>query len=159
MIKLTEDLSKYKIKNIGIDGCTLPNPLIPLKKFAFAMAQLADYKKLNDYSTIAKRIFDSCVKFPEITGGSKSINSILTKLSKGEIFVKNGAEGVFVALIPQKKSALAVKIIDGASRAAEVAIAGLLSELKIINNEKIKKIKKIPIKNSANQIIGSMKWI
>ena len=159
LIKLIEDLSKYKIKNIGIDGCTLPNPLIPLKKFAFAMAQLADYKKLNDYSTIAKRIFDSCVKFPEITGGSKSINSILTKLSKGEIFVKNGAEGVFVALIPQKKSALAVKIIDGASRAAEVAIAGLLSELKIINNEKIKKIKKIPIKNSANQIIGSMKWI
>ena len=54
---------------------------------------------------------------------------------------------------------LAIGIIDGASRAAEVAIAGLLSELKIINNEKIKKIKKIPIKNSANQIIGSMKWI
>ena len=159
LIKLIENLSKYKIKNMGVDGCTLPNPLIPLKKFAFAMAQLADYKKLNDYSTIAKRIFDSCVKFPEITGGSKSINSILTKLSKGKIFVKNGAEGVFVALIPQKKSALAVKIIDGASRAAEVAIAGLLSELKIINNEKIKKIKKIPIKNSANQIIGSMKWI
>ena len=159
LIKLIEDLSKYKIKNIGVDGCTMPNPLIPLKKFAFAVAQLADYKKLNEYSTIAKRIFDSCVKFPEITGGSKSINSILTKLSKGKIFVKNGAEGVFVAIIPEQKSALAVKIIDGASRAAEVAIAGLLSELKIINNEKINKIKKTPIKNSANQIIGSMKWI
>jgi len=159
LIKLIENLSKYKIKNIGVDGCTMPNPLIPLKKFAFAVAQLADYKKLNEYSTIAKRIFDSCVKFPEITGGSKSINSILTKLSKGKIFVKNGAEGVFVAIIPEQKSALAVKIIDGASRAAEVAIAGLLSELKIINNEKINKIKKIPIKNSANQIIGSMKWI
>ena len=153
---MIEDLSKYKIKNVGVDGCTLPNPLIPLKKFAFAAAQLADYKKLNDHSAIAKRIFDSCVKFPEIAGGSKSINSILTKLSKGKAFVKNGAEGVFVAIIPEKKSALAVKIIDGATRAAEVAIAGLLSELKIINNEKIKKR---PIKNSAGQIIGSMKWI
>ncbi len=159
LINLVEDLSKYKIKKIGVDGCTLPNPLIPLKKFAFAMAQLADYKKLNEHSAIAKRIFDSCVKFPEITGGNKSINSILTKLSKGKIFVKNGAEGVFVAIIPEKKSALAVKIIDGASRAAEVAIAGLLSELKIINNEKINKIKKTIIKNSANQIIGSMHWI
>ena len=77
LIKLIEDLSKYKIKNIGVDGCTLPNPLIPLKKFTFAIAQLADYKKLNEHSTIAKRIFDSCVKFPEITGGNKSINSIL----------------------------------------------------------------------------------
>ena len=156
LIKLIEDLSEYKIKNVGVDGCTLPNPLIPLKKFAFAAAQLADYKKLNDHSAIAKRIFDSCVKFPEIAGGSKSINSILTKLSNGKAFVKNGAEGVFVAIIPEKKSALAVKIIDGAARAAEVAIAGLLSELKIINNEKIKKR---PIKNSAGQIIGSMKWI
>ena len=156
LIKLIEDLSKYKIKNVGVDGCTLPNPLIPLKKFAFATAQLADYKKLNVHSAIAKRIFDSCVKFPEIAGGSKSINSILTKLSNGKVFVKNGAEGIFVAIIPEKKSALAVKIIDGAARAAEVAIAGLLSELKIINNEKIKKR---PIKNSAGQIIGSMKWI
>ena len=159
LINLVEDLSKYKIKKIGVDGCTLPNPLIPLKKFAFAMAQLADYKKLNEHSAIAKRIFDSCVKFPEITGGNKSINSILTKLSKGKVFVKNGAEGVFVAIIPEKKSALAVKIIDGASRAAEVAIAGLLSELKIINNEKINNIKKTLIKNSANKIIGSMQWI
>ena len=146
LIKLIEGLSKYKIKNIGIDGCTLPNPLIPLKKFAFAAAQLADYKKLNGHSAIAKRIFDSCVKFPEIAGGSKSINSILTKLSNGKAFVKNGAEGVFVAIIPEKKSALVVKIIDGAARAAETAIAGLLSELKIINNEKIEKIKKSPIK-------------
>ena len=156
LIKLIEDLSKYKIKNIGVDGCTLPNPLIPLKKFALAAAQLADYKRLNEHSAIAKRIFDSCVKFPEITGGSKSINSILTKLSKGKAFIKNGAEGVFVAIIPEKKSALVVKIIDGTGRAAEVAIAGLLSELKIINNEKIKKR---PIKNSANQVIGSIKWI
>ena len=159
LINLIEDLSKYKIKNIGVDGCTLPNPLIPLKKFAFAMAQLADYKKINDHSTIAKRIFDSCMKFPEIVGGSKSINSILTKLSKGKVFFKNGAEGVFIAIIPELKSALAVKIIDGANRAAEVAIAGLISELKIINNNQIEKIKRNSIKNSAGQIIGSIKWI
>ena len=159
MIRLIEDLSKYKIKIIGVDGCTLPNPLIPLKKFAFAAAQLADYKKLGEYSVIAKRIFDSCIKFPEIAGGSKSANSILTKLSKGRVFFKNGAEGVFVAIIPEKKSALAVKIIDGTRRAAEVAIAGLISELKIVNNDKIKKIKKSPVKNSANQIIGIMKWV
>ena len=159
LIQLIEDLSKYKIKNVGVDGCTLPNPLIPLKKFALATAQLADYKKLKNHSAIAKRIFDSCIKFPEIAGGSKSINSILTKLSNGKAFVKNGAEGVFVAIIPSLKSALAVKIIDGARRAAEVAIAGLISELKIINNDQIEKLKKSPIKNSAGKIIGSMKWI
>ena len=140
LIDLIEHLSEYKIKNIGIDGCTLPNPLIPLKKFALAAASLADHEKLNEHSNIAKRIFNSCIKFPEITGGTNSINCLLTKLSKGKIFFKNGAEGVFVAIIPEQKSALAVKIIDGASRAAEVAIAGLISELNIVNSDQIEKI-------------------
>ena len=159
LVQLIENLSKYKIKNIGIDGCTLPNPLIPLKKFAFTMAQFADHKKLNEHSAIAKRIFNSCIKFPEITGGNNSMNSILTKLSNGKIFFKNGAEGIFVAIIPKQKSALVVKIADGAARAAEVAIAGLISELKIIDEDQIEKIKKRPIKNSTDQIIGHMKWL
>ena len=65
---------------------------------------------LNENIDIAKKIFNSCVNFPEITGGTNSVNCILTKLSKGRIFFKNGAEGVFLALIPEIKSALVVKI-------------------------------------------------
>ena len=159
LISLIENLSKYKIKKIGIDGCTLPNPLIPIKKFAHAMAKTADYNKLNENSNIAKRIFDSCIKFPEITGGTNSINCALSKLSKGKIFFKNGAEGVFIAIIPEQKSALVVKIDDGASRAAEIAIAGLISELNIIEEEKLVKFKKSPIKNSTDQIIGYMNFL
>ena len=120
------------------------------------MAQIADYKKLNENSAIAKRIFESCTKFPEITGGTNSINCALTKLSKGKIFFKNGAEGIFVAIIPEKKSALAVKIVDGTARAAEVAIAGLMSELKIIDEDKLEKFKKRLVTNSADQVIGYM---
>jgi len=158
LIQLIEDLSKYKIKNVGVDGCTLPNPLIPLKKFALAAAQIADYNKLNENSAIAKRIFKSCTKFPEITGGTNSVNCVLTKLSKGKIFFKNGAEGVFVAIIPELKSALAVKIADGATRAAEVAVSGLISELKMIDEEQLEKFKKRSVTNSADQIIGYMNW-
>ena len=159
LINLIENLSSYKIKNIGVDGCTLPNPLIPIKKFAHAMAQMADYNKLNENSDIAKRIFDSCIKFPEITGGTNSVNCALTKLSKGKIFFKNGAEGVFVAIIPERKSALVVKIDDGASRAAEVAIAGLISELNIIDEKKLQKFKKSPLKNSVDQKIGYINFL
>ena len=159
LIQLIENLSSYKIKNIGIDGCTLPNPLIPLKKFALATAKLADSKNLKEHSDIAKRIFESCTKFPEITGGTNSINCILTKLSNRKIFFKNGAEGVFLALIPEMKSSLVVKIADGAARAAEVAIAGLISELNIIDENKIEKLKNTPVKNSTDQTIGLMKWL
>ncbi len=159
LINLIEDLSNFKIKKIGIDGCTLPNPLISLKKFGLAVAQIADYNKLNENSAIAKRIFESCTKFPEITGGSNSVNSILTKLSKGKVFFKNGAEGVFVAIIPGLKSALVVKIADGAARAAEVAVAGLISEIQLIDEDQLEKFKKRPVTNSVNQIIGHMNWL
>ena len=74
-------------------------------------------------------------------------------------FLKNGAEGVFVAIIPEKKSALAVKIADGTPRAAEAAIAGLVSELKIIDDDKLEQLISRPVKNSADQIIGHIKFV
>jgi len=159
LIKLIENLSEYKIKNIGIDGCTLPNPLMPLKKIAFAASQFTDSKKLNENEDIAKKIFNSCVKFPEITGGTNSANCILTKLSKQKIFFKNGAEGVFLALIPEIKSALVVKILDGAARAAEIAIAGLISQLNIIDGYELEKFKYSEVTNSTGQKIGKMRFV
>ena len=159
LIQLIENLSEYKIKNIGIDGCTLPNPLMPLRKFALAASQLLDGTKLNENKDIAKRIFNSCVNFPEITGGTNSVNCILTKLSKQKIFFKNGAEGVFLALIPAIKSALVVKILDGAARAAETAIAGLISELNIIDENELENFKSTEVINSTGQKIGKMRFV
>ena len=159
LIQLIEILSDFKIKNIGIDGCTLPNPLMPLKKFALAASRLTDNKSLNENTDIAKKIFNSCVNFPEITGGTNSVNCKLTKLSKKKIFFKNGAEGVFLALIPEIKSALVVKILDGAARAAETAIAGLISELNIIDESELANIKSSEATNSTGQKIGKIKFV
>ena len=64
-----------------------------------------------------------------------------------------------MAIIPEKKSALAVKIADGTARAAEVAIGGLISELKIIDDDKLEQLKIKPVKNSADQIIGHIKFV
>ena len=105
------------------------------------------------------KIFQSCVKHPVLFGGSESVNSILTKSSNKKVLVKNGADGVFIAVIPDEKSVLVVKIKDGNMKAAEVAIAGLLEEMKFLNNEETKKIKSQPILNSTLQKIGKLEWI
>ena len=159
LIQLIENLADYKIKNIGVDGCTLPNPYMPLKKFALAASQLTDYKKMSENKDVAKKIFNSCVNFPEITGGRNSVNCKLTKLSKKRIFFKNGAEGVFLALIPEIKSALVVKILDGAARAAETAVAGLISELNIMDENELVKLKSSDLINSTGQKIGKMRFV
>ena len=48
---------------------------------------------------------------------------------QGGTVVKTGAEGVFVAIITQKRFGIAVKILDGSTRASECAIAALLCAL------------------------------
>ena len=62
-------------------------------------------------------------------------------------------------MIPEIKSALVVKILDGAARASETAIAGLISELKIIDENELAKLKSREIRNSTGQKIGEMSFI
>ena len=159
-IENLEKLAEVKIKNIGIDGCNLPAPSLPLNQFAKALTKFADPSKLEGIEQKAViKIFESCVKHPVLFGGSESVNSILTKSSNKKVLVKNGADGVFIAVIPDEKSVLVVKIKDGNMKAAEVAIAGLLEEMKFLNNEETKKIKSQPILNSTLQKIGKIEWI
>ena len=155
-----EKLSETKINHIGIDGCGLPAPSLPLERFAYALTKFADPEKLDGVDKKAvMKVFECCVKFPVLFGGSESVNSILTKSSKKKILVKNGADGVFSAIIPDEKMAIVVKIKDGNMTAAEIAIAGLLRDLKILDNDEVKKLISQPIVNSAGKSSGKMYWL
>mgnify|MGYP006165762141 CR=1 FL=1 len=159
-IQNLEKLSETKINHIGIDGCGLPAPSLPLERFAYALTKFADPAKLEGVDKKAvMKVFECCVKHPVLFGGSESVNSILTKSSNKKILVKNGADGVFSAIIPDEKMAIVVKIKDGNMKAAEVAIAGLLKDLKILDNDEVKKLIDQPIMNSAGKKSGKMYWI
>ncbi len=159
-IQNLEKLSETKINHIGIDGCGLPAPSLALERFAYALTKFADPAKLDGVDKKAvMKVFECCVKFPVLFGGSESVNSILTKSSKKKILVKNGADGVFSAIIPDEKMAIVVKIKDGNMTAAEIAIAGLLRDLKILDNDEVKKLISQPIINSAGKSSGKMYWL
>jgi len=159
-IENLEKLSETKINHLGVDGCGLPAPSLPLERFAYALTKFADPSKLEGIEQKAvKKIFDCCVKYPILFGGSESVNSILTKSSGKKILVKNGADGVFSAIIPEEKVSIVVKIKDGNMKAAEVAIAGLLKELKFLDNDEVKKLVSQPILNSAGTKSGKMYWL
>ena len=159
-IKNLEKLSEIKINNIGIDGCGLPAPALPLERFAFALTKFADSKKLqgSDQEAVSK-IVQCCVEYPIHFGGSQSVNSILTKSSNKKILVKNGADGVFSAIVPDEKIAVVVKIKDGNMKAAEVAIAGLLLDLKLLDNETVRQLASQSILNSVGVKSGTISWI
>jgi L-asparaginase II len=157
LVEIIEELAQEKIHSMGIDGCTLPNPFMSLKSFALISARFADFKYLREHGSTAQKIFNACIKFPELTGGEKSINCLLTKAASN-IFFKNGAEGVYVALIPHLKSAIALKISDGTQRASEIAMAGIIDELNLMPKEKINSFLSKPILNSTNDVVGNIEF-
>ena len=159
LFNLIENLSEFKINQIGVDGCTLPNPMLPINKFGYLLAKFTDYKKIDNLGTIAKKIFESCVNEPDYAGGADSDNSLLTKLFNKRVFFKNGAEGVFVAIIPEKKISIVVKILDGSARAASTAIAGMISELDLIDKSKLETYLNRTISNSIDQTVGNITWV
>jgi L-asparaginase II len=51
----------------------------------------------------------------------------------GRVAIKTGAEAVFVAIIPERRLGIALKIVDGATRASEAAITALLVRLGVLD--------------------------
>lgn len=55
------------------------------------------------------------------------------RVAKEPVALKTGAEGYFIAILPTRGLGVAVKAADGATRAAECAIAAILVELDVLD--------------------------
>jgi L-asparaginase II len=114
----------------GVDGCAAPNFALPLAKLARAMARFADTKGLSEKrADAAKRILRAMTAHPALVAGTGRACTLLIRESNGKLAVKTGAEGVYVAILPELGLGIAFKIDDGAGRAAEAAIAQMLLNL------------------------------
>ena len=79
------------------------------------------------FTSSASRIRSAVVQNPIMLSGAGRFDTCVTAECRGEVFVKSGAEGVIAASIPALGYGLAIKIDDGAHRAATAVMAELLS--------------------------------
>jgi L-asparaginase II len=114
----------------GIDGCMVPNWAMPVSALARAFARFADGTGLSrSRAEACRRIIAACLAEPELVAGrGRACTEIMTAL-EGRALVKTGAEGVYVAALPEWGLGLALKIDDGARRASEVAVAATLAHM------------------------------
>jgi L-asparaginase II len=118
----------------GIDGCGIPVIGIPLRHMAMAMARLADP---DDHvppvrAAAAKRILAAMTSEPFLIAGSDRFCTKVMEVAGAKIALKTGAEGVYTAALPTLGLGVALKIDDGAGRAAEVAMGRVLRDLKLL---------------------------
>jgi L-asparaginase II len=144
----------------AIDGCTVPNFAIPLKSLARAMAQIANPKNLfPERAEASRQIFSAMTRFPELVAGTGRTCTALMKQNTA-IAVKTGAEGVFIAIMPALGMGAAVKIDDGAGRAAETAIAGLLIGLGATPDEgAARALADAPVLDTRGRPVGHRRFI
>ena len=140
----------------GIDGCAAPNFALPLSDFARALARLADPRSLvPSRAHAARRIVDAMVCHPELVAGTGRACTLLMRSAGGRAAVKTGAEGVYAGIVPERGLGIAVKIDDGAGRAAETVMAAILDALHLLgSDDAARAILRAPISNTRDMIVG-----
>lgn len=115
-------------ENCGTDGCSIPTYAAPLKGLAHGFAKMLTGNGLGaERAKASKRLFDACMAEPFYVAGTNRACTKLMALAPGRIFAKTGAEGVFVAALPEKGVAIATKCEDGTTRAAEAMVFALIA--------------------------------
>ncbi len=125
-----EDMTGAPSPGWGIDGCSAPNFATTLAGLARAMARIAAARADGDArARAAVRLREAMVAHPELVAGEGRACTELMRAMAGRVALKTGAEGVYVAIWPGRGLGLALKIADGATRAAEAAVVALLAHL------------------------------
>ncbi|MGH3518023.1 MAG: asparaginase [Haloechinothrix sp.] len=118
--RTVEELSGESIAHVAVDGCGAPLFALSLTGLTRAVSKVAAAQA----DSAEGRVADAIRRHPEMLGGTDRPVTRLIKAVPG-LIAKDGAEGVFVAALPDG-TAVGVKIADGAARArVKVAAAAL----------------------------------
>lgn len=122
-IKLLSEVYEYDLANsaYGVDGCGIPTIMAPLYNLTLGHINLIKREA-------GKLIVNAIALNPELISGDNSPCTDITRITKGRVFAKIGAEGVFCAFSPQNDIFISLKVRDGAGRASNFAITNLLKE-------------------------------
>ncbi len=128
-----EEVTGETSPGYGIDGCSAPNFATSVEGLARAMARFAAATGEGDARDRAMaRLRRAMAAYPELVAGEGRSCTELMRAMGGRVSIKTGAEAVFVAMLPEQGLGIALKIVDGATRASEAAIAALLVKLGVL---------------------------
>jgi len=136
------DVSAPEI-GVAVDGCGVATFALPLRNMALA------------YTRLDGPILEAMTIHPELVAGEGRPCTEMMRAHPGRVVAKVGAEGVYSALLVREGLGVALKVEDGHSVAAALAIAGVLQELGL--KPQPASLLKKPITNSRGDLVGEMR--
>ena len=130
----TEEVTGETAAGYGIDGCSAPNFAMSMAGLARGMAAFAAAREDGSVRERAMhRLSHAMAAHPDLVAGDGRACTELMRAMGGRVAIKTGAEAVFVAIVPEKKLGIAVKIEDGNARASEAVIVSLLARIGVLD--------------------------
>ncbi len=142
----------------GTDGCGVVTFALPLRALAAAHARFAAAAREGEQGPA--RILQAMVRNPEYVGGSERLCTDLMRAAGGRILVKVGAEGVYCAAIPGAELGIALKVLDGATRASEPALLAVLRALHLLSDEEMAALERYArpeLRNTRGERVGEIR--
>jgi L-asparaginase II len=139
----------------AIDGCGVTTFAGPLRAFASGFASFAAAARSGENGPA--RIVTAMTRNPEYVGGTGRFCTELMRVTAGRMFVKVGAEGVYLAGAPGAELGIALKVEDGAQRAAEPALIAVLRGLNLLTDDDLAGIARFVepvLRNTRNEETG-----
>lgn len=134
VLAATEEVTGVTSPGYGIDGCSAPNFATTLSGLARAMAAFAAASGAGGARDRAMhRLTRAMAAYPEMVAGEGRACTELMRAMGGRVTIKTGAEAVFVAIVPERRIGIALKVADGGTRGAEAAIVALLVRLGVLD--------------------------
>jgi L-asparaginase II len=150
-----ERLSGEQVQHVAVDGCGAPQHALTLPGLARGFLALVDAEP----GSVERRVADAARRHPELVGGTGREVTRVMRAVPG-LLAKDGAEGMFAAALPGV-GAVAVKIEDGAARAAPVALAGALRLLGVsgrwdVDGAALERLAHPPVRGGG-EVVGQLR--
>jgi L-asparaginase II len=142
-------LAGEPIRAVGVDGCGAPVLGLTMAGLARSLSAVVQ----APHGSSSHQVAAAMRAHPQMVGGRQREVSALMDAVPG-LLVKDGAEGVFVAALPDGH-AVAVKALDGADRARLVVLADLLGRLGVAA-QALEPYRSLPI-HGGGAVVGEVR--
>jgi L-asparaginase II len=122
----------------GTDGCGVVCFGLPLRAIALAFARFGQAARGGDEGPAA--VIGAMAGHPFFVAGSGRLCTQLAEVTGGRLIAKVGAEGVYGAVDLHRGLGVALKVVDGARRACEVALLTILMEVGVLEPAEIEEL-------------------
>lgn len=139
----------------GADGCGVPTLAVPLADIAGAMARLAAAAG----GGAPRRVAEAMVHHPFMVAGSERLCTCLMGEERDHLLAKAGAEGVYAAADLKRALGVAIKVEDGAWRAAPPALLAVLERAGILSHgtmQALARFSEPPLVNTLGEDVGRL---